>query len=85
MKELNAPAAPKKDERDYDAENALDNLMRAEEHKADPEMMKRVHKIAGRKHKALQGIKHNFKSIADIKAYTQEKYGKPGKDSGNDE
>lgn len=57
-KKSEAPIAaqPSKDEKDYEAESAMDSIMRAEEHKADPDMMKRVKKHAGRKVKALKGL-----------------------------
>ena len=38
---------PSKSEKDWDAECAANDLMRAEKHKKDPKLMKRVHKHMG--------------------------------------
>ena len=56
--ELAAPSPMHADgsEKDYDAESAYRDLTRAHEHKANPEMMERVKKFAGRKHKAVTGL-----------------------------
>lgn len=68
------PKGPAKDgsEEDYEARNAMEDISRAHEHMANPEMMKRVHKHVGRKMKALQGIK----SIKDLKSTYDDKFGK---------
>lgn len=62
---------------DWDAESAYRDLLRAEEHHANPDLMERVKKHAGRKHKALSGLhdkllgkkeeKAEIKSIDDIR------------------
>lgn len=79
-------SAPSDPMNDYEAKDHLDTLMRAEMIKADPEKMKRVHKLAGRHSKAI-------KSIQDLKDLHNTKYG-PGakaddaedlKDKGADE
>ncbi len=59
------------DEDDYEAQSALRALEDAEKHRNDPHMMRRVKKLAGRKIKALTGIK----SIQDIKDAYDDKYG----------
>lgn len=61
---------------DYEAKNALDDIMRAEEHKQKPDLMKRVHAHAGRKQKALQGIR----SVKDLRATYDRKFGSGRKD-----
>lgn len=61
------PSGPKKDgsEDDYEAKSAMEDISRAQQHMADPDMMKRVHKHVGRKMKALQGIK-SIKELKDV-------------------
>lgn len=60
--------SPRKDERDYETENHLDTLSRAADIMSDPEKMKKVHKMAGRKHKALKGLlSGNMPSASDAK------------------
>lgn len=69
---------------DWDAESAYRDLLRAEEHHANPELMERVKKHAGRKHKALTGLhskllmgeekkKDEIKSIDDIRKAASKK------------
>ncbi len=53
--EIAAPN-PVKDEHDYEADDALRTLERAHEVKENKELMKRVHKKAGRKVAALSGL-----------------------------
>jgi hypothetical protein len=50
--------SPKKKEgfEEYEIKGALDDLMRAEEHKANPKLMAAVHKHAHKKKKALSSI-----------------------------
>lgn len=60
-------AMPKPDE-DYEARNDMDTLMRAEEIKGDEHRMKRVHKH-------LKGHKKKIRSIEDLKALHQAKFG----------
>jgi hypothetical protein len=64
---------PSAGERDYETEGHLRTLMDAEVIKQDPEKMAKVHKLAGKHHKAIR-------SIQDIRAAHQEKFGpkKPG-------
>lgn len=62
---------------DYETQGHLRTLMDAEMIKADPEKMKKVHKLAGRHHKAI-------KSIKDLKDAYQDKFGKPHQDSAPD-
>lgn len=51
------PSEPKDGgEKDWEANNAADTIQKAHAHMADPELLKRVHKVVGRKMKALQGI-----------------------------
>lgn len=72
-------AKPVKDERDYEAENGADALLRAHEIKQDPALMARVKKHAGRKLKALTGLKSDISSISDIRDTYNKKFG-PQKD-----
>lgn len=67
------PAMPKQ-ESDYEAEDAHRTLMQAEEIKQKPDLMKRVAKIAGRKHKAITKLK-------DLTDMYQQKYGKKKSDA----
>ena len=55
------------DARDYEAESAFDTIARAEEHKADPKMMARVKKHAGRKLKAMKGL-HEIMGVQEDEA-----------------
>lgn len=64
------PVAAKAPENDYETKGHLSTLMDAEMIKSDPEKMKKVHKLAGRHHKAI-------KSIKDLKDTYQEKFGQP--------
>lgn len=60
----NAVAPPKKDlENDYEAQGHLRTLIEAHGIMNDPDKMKKVHKLAGRHHKAISGIK----SIEELK------------------
>lgn len=54
-------ASPKKPENDYEAESAWGDIMRANEHKAKPDLMKRVMLHAKKKKK------HMINSLADLK------------------
>jgi hypothetical protein len=67
---LPEPAAIKDDDpmKDYESKEHLDTLMRAEMIKADPEKMKKVHKLAGRHEKAIRSIK-------DLRDTYDEKFG----------
>lgn len=67
-KSASEPKNTIKDEEDYEANNAVDTLMRAHEIKNNKELMARVKKKAGRKLKALAGLKSDIKSIDDIRA-----------------
>lgn len=69
-----SPAKPEK-EKDYEAENAADTLLKAHEIKADPHLMGRVKKHAGRKLKALTGLKNDISSIDDIRKVYDDKFG----------
>lgn len=46
-KSMDVASMPCKSEKDWDAECAANDLMRAEKHKKDPKLMKRVHKHMG--------------------------------------
>lgn len=76
MKKITAPLTQSegpvasKDDNDYETQGHMKTLMDAEMIKQDPEKMKKVHKLAGRHHKAI-------KSIKDIKDAYQEKFGSP--------
>lgn len=72
-------ASPVKDDTDYEAENAFNTLLKAHEHRADPKMMERVKKHAGRKLKALTGMHNEINSISDMRATKEKKFGPQGK------
>ena len=76
-KAMGAMAQPKA-EHDYQADNDMDTLMRAEEVKQDKSRMQRVAKRVGRKHKAITSLK----DLTDI--YNQ-KYGPKSQSSLDDE
>ncbi len=60
----NSVAPPKEDlENDYETQNHLRTLIDAHGIMNDPDKMKKVHKLAGRHHKAISGIK----SIDELK------------------
>lgn len=62
-------AAPAQED-DYEIQSHLDTLHRAADIMADPEKMKKVHKLAGRRHKALKGMigqPKPIKTMADLK------------------
>lgn len=61
--QTNAIEAPKDLENDYEAQGHLRTIIEAHGIINDPEKMKKVHKLAGRHHKAVQGIK----SIEELK------------------
>ena len=67
-----SPKRDQGDEHDYEADSALRALEDAEKHKANPAMMARVKKLAGRKVKALTSIT----SIADLNKVYDDKFGK---------
>ncbi len=69
------PAMPK-EEKDYEAEDAHRTLMQAEEIKENAPLMKRVAKIAGRKHKAISKLK-------DLVDLHKEKYPKKSSSMGS--
>jgi hypothetical protein len=62
-----------KPEEKYELEEGLRSLERAAEVLADKEKMAKIHKLAGRKHKALMGMmppekkKHKIKNLDDLK------------------
>ncbi len=73
-------------EQDYEANNAMDTIMKAHEHMANPDMMKRVHKHAGRKLKALKGLTDvvkapGIKNLNDLKA-ARDKMANPDEEMG---
>jgi hypothetical protein len=47
---------PSKDESDFQSEDDMRTMHQASSIAADPARLKKVHKLAGRKHKALQGM-----------------------------
>jgi hypothetical protein len=59
---------------DYEAESAMNDLMRAEEHKSNKDLMKRVSKKIGRKHRSIQSLKDTY----------NEKYGRDAMESKSD-
>lgn len=63
----------------------LDHIMKAHEVMSDPKKLAAVHEMVGRHQKALKGLKKmsgpKMSSLADVKEYTQKKYG-PKKSSG---
>lgn len=65
---LAAAATPAVPNDDYETQNHLRTLMDAEMIKSDPVKMDKVHKLAGRHHKAI-------KSISDLKELRNSKFG----------
>lgn len=72
------PSSPSAPNDDYEIQNHLDTLHRAADIMGDPDKMKKVHKLAGRRHKALKGMLDHTKpqkinSLDDLKkrAYTK--------------
>jgi hypothetical protein len=57
-------------EKDYEAHNAYRTLVEADAHKSNPEMMKRVKKVA-EKH---MDSASKMMSVNDIKEYSKKKY-----------
>lgn len=76
-------AAPEKNkdggDNDYEADDALRTIERYHEHRANPDLMKRVKKKAGRKLKSLAALHNDIRSIDDIRAYREDKYGASAK------
>jgi hypothetical protein len=72
-----AQSAPMASEKDMEMEDGMhmDTLMKAHELMTDPVKMKRVHALAGRKHKAIT-------SLNDIKNALNEKFGPKAKKEG---
>lgn len=62
---------PKKDD-DWEADSAVDTLMRAHEIRSNKELMKRVKKRSGKKLAALEGLKKEIKSLDDLKELADE-------------
>ncbi len=75
--EVEAPGEPAIDgeamgsDHDWEAQNHMDTLMKAEAIKSDKVKMDRVHALAGRHQKTLKGIK----SVQDIKDVYDAKFG----------
>ena len=75
----NAVHPPEKDiQNDYETQGHLKTLMDAHEIMGDSDKMAKVHKLAGRHHKALKGIKSvggqkPIRSIDDLKKIRNEK------------
>lgn len=70
---------PSKEATDYETEGHLRTLGEAADIISDPAKLKKVHKLAGRKHKAVTGMiepmlkpKKKIKSIGDLKAKANE-------------
>ncbi len=62
-----SPAKEKpKHEDEYHVKSAMDDLMRAEEHKADPKMMAAISKHAHKKAKAINSIAGLRKHAHDV-------------------
>lgn len=64
----------------YEVRRHLDTLTDAHAILNDPEKMAKVHKLAGRKQKALQGIK----SVEDLKSVYKQKFGMGALAGGSD-
>lgn len=69
--------SPSKSETDYETEDNMRTMHNAAAVAADPSKLKKVHKLAGRRHKALTAMieplmqsqkKPKIKSIGDLKA-----------------
>lgn len=74
MKGASLEQAMPKSENDYQLEDDMRTMHSAAGIASDPSRLKKVHKLAGRKHKALQGMieplmkKPKIKSLDDLKA-----------------
>lgn len=79
MKKEKVTSQPMESKEDWEADSAVDTLMRANEIKSNKELMARVRKKAGRKLKALSGLKNDIRSIDDIKDAYKTKFGQQKK------
>lgn len=77
------PSMP--DNEDYKTKSAFDDLMRAEEHKKNPDLMKKVMKHARLQRKSIKNIQGGFKSLDDVKDYANKKYGSDSMQVDSDE
>lgn len=66
--EPDADKAKEPDFGEYEVKDAADTIMRAEEHKQNPKLMKHVQKHLSKKMKAI-------KSVQDIRDVYQDKFG----------
>ena len=84
--ENSVAASPKQEDPvdNYETQGHLRTLTEAHGIMNDPEKMAKVHKLAGRHGKAIAAIKdvptpdEGFKSLDDVKKYTQDTYGGAG-------
>lgn len=78
---------PSKQDLDYQTEGHLRTLGEAADIMSDPEKMARVHKLAGRKHKALKGMLQMSKSpkIKTMDDLKKKAYSKDNEPDGNDD
>lgn len=79
---------PSKSEMDYQVEGDMSDMHRASAIAADPARLKKVHKLAGRKHKVLMGMVEpllkgkKIKSIDDLKK-ARDNFGKDSDEDGD--
>lgn len=78
-------------EPDYETEDAMRTMHSAAAIAANPAKLKKVHKLAGRRHAALTGMiepilkkPKKFKSLDDLKAYAGKDKSKPEPDDDGD-
>ena len=77
LKEMPELKAQSPDDDDFETEDHLKTLMRAEKIKGDTVKMEKVHALAGRHRKALDGIgPKKPKNVKDLKDIYQKKYSK---------
>ncbi len=72
---------------DYEVQGHLDTLHRAADIMADPDKLTKVHKLAGRRHKALKGMLANskpIKTIADLRERANKKVSDPNEPDEDD-
>lgn len=85
----NSIPGPGKADEDYQNESNLGTMHAAAKIAADPVALKQVHKLAGRRHKALTGMiepmlkpaKKSIKSLDDLKAVANKDNSGMGSDS----
>lgn len=76
-KKTKPEAVTQKIDDDYETQSNMDTIMRAREIEADEEKMEKIHKLAGRKKKLLEGLSQpkKIRSMKDLKDTYNKKFG----------